>query len=99
MLERSKADWLTIYQCLIHAIKTNSGIGFHNRDQGHPTYSGGAEDGTRDDADSPEQNRLYQMLVALNEKYGQQSGTPVRNWREFCQLALDGYKRYPDGTP
>ena len=42
-------------------IETNSGIGFHNCDQGHPAYLLGADDGKVDPVmggDSPEKNDL-----------------------------------------
>jgi hypothetical protein len=91
MLSEKDADWGIIYDALIHAIKTNSGIGFHNNDQGHLAYMTGAENGSEDMGDTREENRLYQMLVRLSDRYGKSSGVQVRNWREFCQLAQDGY--------
>jgi hypothetical protein len=48
MMSIEEVDWGIVYATLIHAIKTNSGIGFLNGDQGHPAYVIGAEDGSRD---------------------------------------------------
>ena len=91
MLSAKEADWGVIYDALIHAIKTNSGIGFHNNDQGHPAYMSGAEDGSENMGDTREENKLYQMLVRLSDRYGKSRGVQVRNWREFCQLAYGAY--------
>lgn len=83
------ADWQIIWECLIHAIRTNSGIGFINNDQGHPAYIVGADENSgRGMGDSPKKNKLYQMLLDLSEDYGQE-GTRFRNWREFCKFAID----------
>jgi hypothetical protein len=90
------ADWGIIYDALIHAIKTNSGIGFHNRDQGHPAYVIGASDGTRDRdtwGDSPDRNSLYKMLLDLSETYGKSHGIQITNWRSFCLLAYESYQK------
>ena len=38
-----------IFEALVRAIETNSGIGFHNDDQGHPAYRAGAKDGDKAD--------------------------------------------------
>lgn len=84
-----------VYQALLHAIDTNSGIGFHNADQGHPAYQAGAEDGTRDLngwGDSPEANGVYKMLPWLSERHGT-PGNQIRNWREFCQRAYKASRR------
>lgn len=87
MLTDQEADWGIIYAALIHAVKTNSGIGFHNCDQGHHAYLTGAQDGSEDMGDTRAENKLFQMLVRLSERYGKSHGAQVRNWREFCQLA------------
>ena len=93
MIKSEDVHWGIVYDALIHAVKTNSGIGFYNQDQGHPAYLAGAEDGSRDQGDSPQENELYKMFVILSEKYGRLKQTPVSNWRQFCQLAVDGYTR------
>ena len=100
MLSDYEVDWGIIYAALIHAIKTNSGIGFYNNDQGHPAYLMGAADGRRDEqtwGDSPERNRLYKMLVALSETFGRSCGVQIVNWRSFCQLAYESYQKAKQG--
>lgn len=84
----------SIYSALTHAIKTNSGIGFHNADQGHPFYVAGTDGGRvfSNDADSPETNSLYKMLHALSEDYGGTWGPRIDSWESFCTLAYESYK-------
>ena len=57
-----------IYQGLLSLVKSNSGIGFVNCDQGHPAYAAGRQ-GTVNYAtfgDAPEQNVLFQMMHTLS---------------------------------
>jgi hypothetical protein len=96
MLSERETDWGMIYAALIHAIKTNSGIGFKNSDQGHMPYVLGAQDGRRNCielGDSPENNRLYKMLLALSPEYGARHGVRIQNWRAFCQLAVESHEK------
>jgi hypothetical protein len=50
-----------VYKSLIHAIGTNSGIGFVNNDQGHPAYKLGATGEIDREAwgDAPEDNIMF----------------------------------------
>lgn len=84
-----------VYEALIHAVQTNSGIGFYNNDQGHPAYmldeSGKASTAM---GDSPRENRLYQMLESLTYELGESAHTPVRSWHDFCRLAYDAYRQH-----
>lgn len=83
-----------VYEALVHALQTNSGIGFHNSDQGHPAYVVG-RDGHSDYhtwGDSPEENEVYQLMVKLTNALGESARPPVRNWADFCQLATEGYR-------
>jgi hypothetical protein len=86
---------LIVYDALIHAIRTNSGIGFHNADQGHPAYLLGCEGKSdyHELGDSPEENKLYQLLIGLSESLGDSAQPPIRTWQDFCRLAVDSYKR------
>lgn len=86
-------EQMMIYEALIHAIKTNSGIGFHNNNQGHPAYMA-HEDGStaKDMGDSPEANDLYKMLRSLTGELGDRAHVPIRSWVDFCRLASDGYR-------
>jgi len=85
----------TLYQALIHAISTNSGIGFHNHDQGHPAYCMGAS-GKIDPqtwGDSPEENEYFQMVLALSTKLGETATPQIKSWEDFCTLAVESYRR------
>lgn len=94
-------DAAMVYRALIHLVTSNSRIGFHNGDQGHCFYTAGANGDAwpSPDADSPERNRLYQMIQQaraaagddLQERLG---GTPdVPDWQTFCQLAVEAHAR------
>lgn len=94
-MEEIAVDWSIIYDALIHSIDTNSGIGFHNNDQGHIAYLTGAKDGSHDYeqwGDSPENNRLFKMLVCLSGDRGDSHSAQIRNWREFCERAYNAYR-------
>lgn len=78
-----------IYSALIHSIRSNSGIGFHN-EQGHPAYLMG-KDGHIDFhmwGDSPDHNRLFKMVCELSKQYG---NSEISNWQQFCELAYNAY--------
>ncbi len=89
-----------VYEALIHAIDTNSGIGFHNADQGHPAYRVGA-DGKIDESawgDSPDKNHLYRLLRELSmyfvkhEEERPSSGPLILTWEDFCRRAIQAYE-------
>ena len=86
-----------IYGALIHAIKSNSGIGFRNNDQGHPAYMI-REDGSLPTemgkimGDSPDGNDLYKILHSLTASLGEIAHTPIRSWSDFCRLAYDAHR-------
>ena len=89
-----------IYKALITLVETNSGIGFHNHDQGHPAYRVGAKDGASDIAnwgDGPEQNTLFKMLVALGPdelaQHDPSVGPDLSTWQKFCAFATEAYDR------
>jgi len=90
-----------IYRALLHAVQSNSGIGFHNSDQGHPAYRIG-RDGRHDHSmwgDSPEHNSLFRMMHELSVYLNEQelecpTKTPyVFSWADFCRLATDAFDR------
>ena len=95
-------DWPTIYQALMHAVERNSGIGFHNTDQGHPDYTLAAngEPAVRP-ADGPESNRVFQMLRELSHSDEIRSlypGRPrIETWQDFCLLAVNAFRRDTGG--
>ena len=60
-----------MYKALPHAVRTNSGIGFHNNDQGHPVYRVGARGKEFDHiGDSPADNVMFHLLRALYPECG-----------------------------
>jgi len=99
MLTDENTDWHIIYKAMIHAIKTNSGIGFHNCDQGHPAYVLGADGGDSSTmGDSPEKNLLYQMVKDLSWEHGEDAGQVINDWQDFCKLAVESYKKDKDSN-
>ncbi len=91
-----------IYESLLHAVKSNSGIGFANADQGHPAYRVG-RDGKHDYqtfGDSPDHNKLFKMMHALSVAANETdesftaSGELVFSWADFCRLATDAYDQH-----
>lgn len=88
-----------IYSSFVFIVKSNSGIGFQNEDQGHPTYILGRE-GKYDDeklGDSPEKNELYQMMKELSEFFKDSSDFNredlVFSWSDFCKMATNAYNQ------
>ena len=90
-----------IFQALKMMIESNSGIGFHNKDQGHPFYAVGStgEDYPANDADGPNKNTLYKMLSELSRDFKAANETgyvwwyDFSEWRNFCKFAYDAYSR------
>ena len=94
-------DRYLIYQGLLNLVKSNSGVGFHNNDQGHTAYQVGCK-GKWDYeqwGDSPDRNRLYKMMhelsVALNET--QFEAPTITEWGDFCLLAVEAYDKHKAG--
>jgi hypothetical protein len=86
-----------IYQGLLQLVRSNSGEGFLNGDQGHPAYRLGRE-GKFDFStlgDSPDQNRLFKLMhelsVALNEAEEKRPSITeyMFSWSDFCRAATD----------
>ena len=89
-------DASLLYECVIHAIKTNSGIGFHNNDQGQLAYVGGTlgmSDVTLGEV--ADENELFSLLNRLAEIVNKDSKTGVKvySWPEFCQMAVDAKRQ------
>ena len=98
----SPSERSLIYEVLLHAVKSNSGIGFANTDQGHPAYRVG-RDGKYDYqafGDSPERNSLFRMMHELSVSANEtdesftSSGDLVFSWADFCRLATDAYAQH-----
>jgi hypothetical protein len=94
-----------VYQALLCLIKSNSGVGFHNGDQGNAAYRVGAK-GTIDYAawgDSPDHNRLFKMMHTLAVELCQgdpegksEIGEWIYSWSDFCRTAVESYDRERD---
>jgi hypothetical protein len=93
--ELSKNQRIILYTALVHAVETNSGIGFLNNDQRHPAYMMGAngevDHGTW--GDSPDANDFYRMLVELAPTAGEERPRVITTWEEFCKLAVGASSR------
>jgi len=91
-----------IYESLRFAVKSNSGLGFLNADQGHPAYRVGRTGGHDFHAlgDAPEHNRLFKMMHELSisanaaDESFSASGDLVFSWADFCRLATDAYDQH-----
>ncbi|HEX9912625.1 MAG TPA: hypothetical protein VGB01_05175 [candidate division Zixibacteria bacterium] len=88
-----------IYSSFVYIVKSNSGIGFLNEDQGHPAYILGRE--SKNDyekfGDSPEKNELYKMMKELSEFLKDSLDFSrkdlVFSWSDFCKMATDAYNK------
>ena len=85
-----------IFSALVRMIKTSSGEGFLNDDQGHPAYTLGAQ-GKVDavmGGDSPEENTLFKLLASFDQTYhGVVPNPDLSTWQKFCAFAVDAYNR------
>ena len=101
-----------VYRGLLALVKSNSGYGFCNNDQGHPAYAIGrsGKHDYRQWGDSPDDNRLFKMMHTLSVELNvaDLDGTSeiaeyIYCWADFCILANDAYlkaKAAPgDGMP
>lgn len=91
-----------IYLGLVSLVKSNSGVGFCNGDQGHPAYAIG-RDGKFDYeqwGDSPDRNILFKLMHTLSVDLSEaeidsssEIGDYVFSWADFCILAYSAYER------
>ena len=83
-----------IWGALVHAISSNSGMGFScNNDQGHPHYRIWAEGGTVEgSADAPETNCLFNLLASFDPMFHQEY-RDLSTWEKFCGFAVESYDR------
>jgi hypothetical protein len=84
--------WAEVHKLIVDAILKGERRYFHNHSPGHPTYRLGAETGEIDlyGSDGPDRNGIYRLLQQTSEKVGDLVERRVTNWKEFCQLALEG---------
>lgn len=81
-----------IFKALIHSIKTSSGIGFINNDQGHPAYEAGAQgDASGKWGDSPDKNALFKLLASFDRSFHSE-GPNISTWQAFCAYAVECYQ-------
>ena len=95
-LQLLPGDARLLYDCIVHAVKTNSGIGFHNRDQGHLIYAGVAIEITDETlGEVPDDQELFSMLNRLAGIINKDTQTEVKvfTWPEFCKMAVDAAKQ------
>ena len=88
-----------VFEGLMRMIKSESTSGFVNGDKGHLAYRYVGEPAPNSYevwGDSPEHNRLYEMLVELSEDL---RGDPeikefVNCWQDFCRIAVAAYDQH-----
>ena len=83
-----------IWHALVHAISSNSGIGFScNNDQGHTVYIGGMEGKiVPDSADTPDTSGLFKLLKSFDPVYHEEF-QDLSTWEKFCRFAVESYRR------
>ena len=86
-LDRAEA---IIFAALVEMIASNSGVGIHNCDQGHPTYRFGAR-GDVKLGDGPERNLLFQTLQKFDPKH-HQAICDLTTWDKFCKLVVSAVR-------
>ncbi len=79
------------FRALVEMIKSNSGVGFLNADQGHPAYAAGRR-GEIVHGDSPEDNCLFKLLQQFAPEHHEQI-QDLRTWPKFCSFAFAARKR------
>ena len=101
ILELENLEWRErhlLYSAMLHMVKSNTGTGFADNDQGHVAYQVGrtGNDDYNGLGDSPAHNALYQLMKTLGAGLvgGNEfaSADIVTDWSSFCVLATDAYK-------
>lgn len=102
----SFSDRQLLYQGLLSLVKSNSGVGFANSDQGHSAYAIGRKGDFDYEkwGDSPDRNRLFKLMHALSVSLSEaeiDSSAEVSDyvfcWADFCQLAYSAYEKAKKG--
>lgn len=93
-----------IYRSLLNSVRSDSGLGFQNDEQGHLAYRGGAM-GVVPDAtigDHPDQNRLYKMMRELSDTLKDnpdlRRSDLVLSWQDFCKMAVESHDAPAGGS-
>ena len=79
-----------MFDAIVEMIASNSGVGIHNCDQGHPTYRLGTKGIGH--GDGPDQSRLFQTLKRFDRKH-HRTIRDLSNWDKFCELVVSGVQR------
>ncbi len=90
----------TIYQSLLNSVRTNTGIGFHDHDQGHLAaylHSSALKPGVDKSTGWPEYNELYIMMKELSDSLKDcedfEANDLITCWTDFCLMAVEGYNK------
>lgn len=83
-----------LYNGLVALVRSNSGQGFHNNDQGHPAYVMGAQGKVDHEqwGDSPTHNHLFKIMRELSLDTHTEQGRDPLAWQDFCELATSAYE-------
>jgi hypothetical protein len=87
-----------VFEGLMLLLKSDSNLGFKNDKLGM-AYVIGAKKGDSDfkeHGDSPDRNKLYQMMVELSEDLRGHSELSefVNCWQDFCRIAVEAYRNH-----
>ncbi len=91
-----------LYDCMLHCLRSNSGIGFKGHWQGDPLYIASAKGDDTTDLDyddGSDRNSLYHMMKAASELLWDRApivqtrtkGYYVNSWEDFCRIAVEGF--------
>lgn len=89
-------DARILYESLLHAIETNSGIGFPNHDQRHSINDNGAVPINDAHFGEPsDHNELFSLVNRLAQIINKDNhpGVKVYTWPEFCEMAVNATKQ------
>ena len=88
-----------LFECILHAIESNSGIGFRAYDQGHPDYlDGAAQRQPPEYAMDEASTDLFQMMRELSLRLADVHPSLIHTkfglttWPEFCKKAVHHYQ-------
>ena len=87
-----------VFEGLMMLLKSDSDLGFNN-DKLSMAYVIGAKSGDSDfkmHGDSPDRNKLFQMMVELSEDLRGNSELSefVNCWQDFCKIAVEAYRNH-----
>ena len=84
-----------MFQALVDMIASGCGVGFHNGDQGHPTYAMGSDPACELDSvalgDGPEENDLFKTLQLPQFDSFHSEIEDLSTWSKFCTFAVAAF--------